>query len=286
MHFFLNLCNLKLPKFHFSISTMSFVAIIKAIILGFVEGLTEFIPVSSTAHLLLSSQLIDFSYFANGVFEVVIQLGAIMAVVVLYWQKLKSVLLGIFKEKSAQNFTLNVIIAFLPAAIFGLIFHKIIKFMFFNPTSIAVALIIGGLIIIWVEKSNIKPKYQKIDDLNKMTALKIGLAQILAMIPGVSRSGATIIGGLALKLDRKTATEFSFFLSIPTICAAAIFDFYNNYQSFDSSQIGLIAIGFLASFFSAILVIKWFINFVSRNNFIAFAYYRILLGIILIFIVI
>ena len=263
---------------------MDLTAIIKAMFLGIVEGLTEFIPVSSTAHLLLSSKLIDFSYIKDDVFEVVIQLGAILAVVVFYRQKILNVLLGAFKQKSSQNFIINIIIAFLPAAIFGLIFHKIVKLMFFNPISIAIALIVGGISILLVEKSDIKPQYSKIDDLSAWQALKIGLFQVISMVPGVSRSGATIIGGLLLRLDRKTAAEFSFFLSIPTIFAASIFDFYKNYQSLDSSKFILLAIGFLVSFLSALLVIRWFINFISKHSFKIFAYYRIMLGSILIYI--
>ncbi len=260
---------------------MDFIAIIKAVFLGVVEGLTEFIPVSSTAHLLLSSKLIDFSYIKDDVFEIVIQLGAILAVCVFYRKKILDVVLNVFNNKSSQDFSLNILVAFLPAAIFGLMFHKIIKLMFFNPLSIALALIIGGIIILVVENLDIKPKYLKVDDLSIKQSLKIGLFQILSMIPGVSRSGATIIGGLLLKLDRKTATEFSFFLSIPTIFAASIFDFYKNYNSFDSSKMSLILIGFVTAFLSSLVVIKWFINFVSNHSFKVFAYYRILLGLLL-----
>jgi undecaprenyl-diphosphatase len=263
---------------------MDFIAIIKAIFLGAVEGLTEFIPVSSTAHLLLSSKLIDFSYIKDDVFEIVIQLGAILAVVVLYRQKILAVLLGVFNKKSSQNFILNILVAFLPAAIFGLLFHKIIKLMFFNPISIAIALVIGGIVILVVEKLEIKPKYSQLEDLSIRQSLKIGLFQVTAMIPGVSRSGATIIGGLLLKLDRRTATEFSFFLSIPTIFAASIFDFYKNYNSFDNDKILLIIIGFIAAFLSSLVVIKWFINFVSNHSFKIFAYYRIVLGLVLLLI--
>ncbi len=260
---------------------MDFIAIIKAVFLGVVEGLTEFIPVSSTAHPLLSSKLIDFSYIKDDVFEIVIQLGAILAVCVFYRKKILDVVLNVFNNKSSQDFSLNILVAFLPAAIFGLMFHKIIKLMFFNPLSIALALIIGGIIILVVENLDIKPKYLKVDDLSIKQSLKIGLFQILSMIPGVSRSGATIIGGLLLKLDRKTATEFSFFLSIPTIFAASIFDFYKNYNSFDSSKMSLILIGFVTAFLSSLVVIKWFINFVSNHSFKVFAYYRILLGLLL-----
>jgi undecaprenyl-diphosphatase len=261
---------------------MDFTAILKSIFLGIVEGLTEFIPVSSTAHLLLSSQFIDFSYIENGVFEIFIQLGAILAICVFYHKKIWQVMSGFFNNKSSQNFSFNIIIAFLPAAIFGLLFYKILKILFFNPISIALALIIGGIIIIAVERLNIKPKFEEIEELSKWQSLKIGLFQVVAMIPGVSRSGATIIGGLLLKLDRKTATEFSFFLAIPTIFAASIFELYKNYHLLDGSKIGLLTIGFIASFFSALIVIKWFINFVSHNSFKIFAYYRIALGIIII----
>ena len=261
---------------------MNLIAIYKAVLLGIIEGLTEFIPVSSTAHLLLSSKFIDFSYIKNDVFEIVIQLGAILAVCAFYHKKIFQTISGIFTQKSSQDFSLNILIAFLPAAIFGFCFHKIIKLMFFNPLSIAIALITGGFLILLVEKLNIKPQYLKVEDLSKLQSLKIGIFQVLAMIPGVSRSGATIIGGLLLKLDRKTATEFSFFLSIPTIFAASIFDFYKNYQSLDNSELGLLAIGFVTSFFSALIVIKWFINFVSNHNFSIFAYYRIIVGALII----
>jgi len=262
---------------------MNLIAICKAILLGIVEGLTEFIPVSSTAHLLLSAKFLDFPYIKNDAFEIIIQLGAVLAVCVFYHKKILQLILGIFSQKSSQNFGLNIFIAFLPAAVFGLCFHKVIKFMFFNPLSIAIALISGGVLILLVENLNIKPKYLRLEELSKIQSLKIGIFQVLAMIPGVSRSGATIIGGLLLKLDRKTATEFSFFLSIPIILAASIFDFYKNYQELTNSELILLAIGFVTSFFSALIVIKWFINFVSNHNFLIFAYYRILLGGIIIF---
>jgi undecaprenyl-diphosphatase len=262
------------------------ITIIKAIFLGIVEGFTEFIPISSTAHLILSAKLIDFSNFQNGVFEIIIQLGAILAVIVFYRKKFLEVFLGIISQQSSQNFILNIAIAFLPSAVFGLIFYKTIKLLFFNPVSIAIALIIGGIAILIVEKINIKPKYSNVDNLSILQSLKIGLFQILSMIPGVSRSGATIIGGLLLKLDRKTATEFSFFLSVPTILAASLFDLYKNYDSLDNNKIMLILIGFIVSFLSSLIVIKWFINFVSNHSFVIFAYYRIILGSILLIILV
>lgn len=264
---------------------MDFIIILKAIFLGIIEGLTEFIPVSSTAHLLLSAEFIDFSYIQNDLFEIFIQLGAILAICTLYSKKIWQVTSGFFTNKTERDFGLNILIAFLPAAFFGLIFYKFLKILFFNPTSIAIALIIGGIVIILVESLNIKPKCKNLDKISKWQSLKIGLFQVLAMIPGVSRSGATIIGGLLLKLDRKTATEFSFFLAIPTIFAASIFDLYKNYQSLDYSQINLLLIGLITSFFSALIVIKWFINFVSHHSFRIFAYYRILLGIAILLII-
>jgi undecaprenyl-diphosphatase len=260
---------------------MNFIAAIKAVFLGVIEGLTEFIPVSSTAHLLLSSKLVDFSYIKDDVFEIVIQLGAILAIIILYRKKIFDVIVNLFFEKSSQNFVLNILIAFLPAAVFGLLFHKLIKLMFFNPISIALALLIGGILILVVEKLAIKPKCCDVNNLSFKQSIGIGLFQIISMIPGVSRSGATIIGGLLLKLDRKTATEFSFFLSIPTIFAASIFDFYKNYSSFDNDKIYIIIIGFISAFLSSLVVIKWFINFVSNHSFKVFAYYRIILGLFL-----
>jgi undecaprenyl-diphosphatase len=259
--------------------------VVKALLLGLIEGLTEFIPVSSTAHLLLSSKLLDFSAISNGVFEVIIQLGAILAVCVLYRKRIFEILLTFHKKQQSRNFILNVIIAFLPAAILGFFFHGIVKSVFFSPIVISYALIIGGVVIMVVERLNIKPKYQNINKISKLQSLYIGLFQVVSMIPGVSRSGATIIGGLVLKLDRKTATEFSFFLSIPTIFAASLYDFYKNYQSFDYGDLELIFIGFISAFISSLLIIKWFIRYVASHNFTIFAYYRIILGLFLIFVI-
>lgn len=256
--------------------------IAKAVFLGIIEGLTEFIPVSSTAHLLLASRLIDFSSISGNLFEIVIQLGAILAICVIYRGKIFDLICN-FREKSQQKFILNLILAFMPAALIGALFHSFIKSWLFGNTVIASTLIIGGILMIAIER---KPRESKFDDLKNITPLTsfyIGLFQCFAMIPGVSRSGATIIGGLLLGLNRKTAAEFSFFLAIPTIAAASAFDFYKNASELTSSGFGLIIVGLLASFFSAILVIKWFINFVSKHNFIAFGFYRIALGILVLF---
>ncbi len=251
----------------------------KAALLGIVEGLTEFIPVSSTAHLLLTSQLVDFTAIKNNLFEVVIQLGAILAICVIYRGKIFDLLIH-FKEKSQQKFILNLALAFLPAALLGVALHGLIKSFLFNNLTIAFALILGGIVMIAVERKPKKSSVEELENITPLTAFYVGLFQCLAMIPGVSRSGATIIGGLLLGLNRKIAAEFSFFLAIPTIAAASIYDLYKNYAELNFENIEMIFVGLLASFFSAILVIKWFINFVSKNNFVPFGFYRIAVGIL------
>lgn len=253
----------------------------KALLLGVIEGLTEFLPVSSTAHLLLTSYLIDFRAIQNNLFEIVIQFGAILAICVIYKDKIKSTLFDI-KNPISQKFSLNIILAFLPAAILGLIFHKQIKLLFFNNFSIALALIIGGIFMIIFDKKNQENiKTKNIDQISPKQALLIGLFQSIAMIPGTSRSGATIIGGLITGLNRKTATEFSFFLAIPTIGAASFYDLISNINNLDLNNITLLLAGLVTSFLSALFVIKWFINFVSKNNFLIFAIYRIIIGLII-----
>lgn len=260
----------------------------KAIILGVVEGLTEFLPVSSTAHLLITSQVIDFNAIQNNLFEIVIQFGAILAICVTYRKKIFEVIFTLNK-KSSQKFSLNLFLAFLPSAILGLIFHDFIKKVLFSNVIIALALIIGGIIIIIVDKNNKNEQFSKenptneIDNISLKQALLIGFFQAIAMIPGTSRSGATIIGGLLVGLKRKTAAEFSFFLAIPTIFSATIYDLYQNFSNLNLENIQLILVGTIASFFSAILVIKWFIAFISKNSFISFGIYRIIIGLIILF---
>jgi len=255
--------------------------IFKATLLGIIEGLTEFLPVSSTAHLLISSYLIDFNAIQNNLFEIVIQLGAILAICVVYKEKILSTVVNI-NDKKSQKFSLNIIIAFMPAAILGLLFHDFIKKTFFSNYSIAIALIVGGIaMLIFDRKDQQDTKATNIDDVTPKQALLIGLFQSLAMIPGTSRSGATIIGGLITGLNRQTATEFSFFLAIPTIAAATFFDLFQNLDSLNYNNIGLILVGLVSSFFSALVVIKWFISFVSKNSFLPFALYRIVIGIII-----
>lgn len=264
---------------------LNLVDLLKAVFLGVVEGLTEFLPVSSTAHLLISSYLIDFQSLKNNLFEIVIQFGAILAVCVIYRRKICDVILNL-KQKENQKFSFNLALAFLPAMIIGGLFHDLIKQIFFSNLVIAIALIVGGIIMIIIES---QPRTAEISDINKIKPLQafyIGLFQCLAMIPGTSRSGATIIGGLLLKFDRKLATDFSFFLAIPTIFAASAFDLIKNFHELTNSGLELIIIGTLASFISALLVIKWFIGFVAKHNFIPFGIYRIVVGILILFFVI
>ncbi len=264
---------------------MMLVDFFKAALLGIVEGLTEFIPVSSTAHLLLTSQLVDFTTIKNNLFEIVIQLGAILAICVIYRGKIFDLLIH-FKEKSQQKFILNLALAFLPAALIGLAFHGLIKAFLFNNLTIALALIFGGIVMILVERRPRSSTVEELNNITPLTAFYVGLFQCLAMIPGVSRSGATIIGGLLLGLNRKIAAEFSFFLAIPTITAASIYDLYKSSIDLTSTDLEIIFIGLLASFLSALFVVKWFINFVSKNNFVPFGFYRIVVGIlVLIFLV-
>lgn len=264
---------------------MMLVDFFKAALLGIVEGLTEFIPVSSTAHLLLTSQLVDFTTIKNNLFEIVIQLGAILAICVIYRGKIFDLLIH-FKEKSQQKFILNLALAFLPAALIGLAFHGLIKAFLFNNLTIALALILGGIVMILVERRPRSSTVEELKNITPLTAFYVGLFQCLAMIPGVSRSGATIIGGLLLGLNRKIAAEFSFFLAIPTITAASIYDLYKSSIDLTNTDLEIIFVGLLASFLSALFVVKWFINFVSKNNFVPFGFYRIVVGIlVLIFLV-
>lgn len=269
----------------FSSKMLHIADLLKAIFLGVVEGLTEFIPVSSTAHLVVASYLIDFRSIHNNLFEIVIQVGAILAICVIYRQRIKDVIFNL-GDKKQQKFSCNIALAFFPAVICGLLFHDAIKTLFFSVYSIAISLIIGGIIMIVIDSKDRKFAISNLDDVPFLKSFYIGLFQCLAMIPGTSRSGATIMGALLLKIDRKTAAEFSFFLAIPTICAATVYDLYKNMADLTIDNIGILLIGTLSSFISAILVIKWFLNYVSKHNFVIFGIYRIMVGLILIFFVI
>lgn len=256
---------------------MLFSDILNAVIMGLVEGATEFLPVSSTGHLILTKKLLGFTP-AGDVFEVVIQTGAMLAVVWLYFAKLWATLIGLPKERRAQMFALAVLVGFLPAAVIGAGLHGFIKEHFFSPAVVALALIAGGLAMLLVEKLSLKVTTTSVDEITLPTALKIGFFQCVAMIPGVSRSGATIIGGLLLGLDRKTAAEFSFYLAIPTLVGAGVLDVYKSSAVLGQSDILLIVIGTVVSFISAFVVIKAFIAWLSNHGFGVFAWYRIILG--------
>lgn len=250
----------------------------QALLLGIIEGLTEFIPVSSTGHLILLVDLLQFTGPPGAVFEIVIQLGAIFAICWLYRKKLWHTVFSLPKEQESQRFALNIIIAFLPAAVIGVLAHSFIKSVLFSPWVVSVMLIVGGLIILLVERKPHPPKTESIDAITPMLAFKIGLCQTLAMIPGTSRSGATIIGALLLGTERKAATEFSFFLAIPTMLGATVYDLYKNAAYLNSEGMVVIAIGFIAAFLAALMVVSQLIRFISTHGFTPFAYYRIALG--------
>lgn len=256
--------------------------IFKAIVSGVIEGLTEFIPVSSTAHLLLFSWLVDFNQIKNNLFEVFIQFGAVLAVCFVYRNKLIYTVTKIHRKEN-KRFLINLIISFLPAAIVGILLHDFIKEVLFSPVILASALVIGGFIIIIVDSKDREPHTLQVNEITHKQAFIMGLCQTLAIVPGVSRSGATIISGLLLKINRRAATEFSFFMSIIVISAASLYDLYKNYSNLDLSNIYLIVFGFLSAFLSSLFVIKWFISYVSKNDFVIFGIYRIVFGSILLF---
>ncbi len=256
--------------------------ILKAAMLGIVEGVTEFLPVSSTGHLILAGDILGFTNDTAKTFEVFIQLGAILAVVWMYREKVSSTIKGIGTEKT-NRFLINLLTAFLPAVFFGLIAHSFIKHHLFNPVTVAIALIVGGIAIVIIERIVKKPAVTDIDDVSFKQALGIGLAQTLSLFPGVSRAGATIMGAMCFGLERKTATEFSFFLAIPTMFAATSYDLLKNIGYLSANDLPIFAVGFLVSFFSALLVIKAFLGFVTRHTFNAFAIYRIIFGAIVLF---
>jgi undecaprenyl-diphosphatase len=260
---------------------MDLVLILKALLLGLVEGATEFLPVSSTGHLIIVSDLLDFmSVEKREIFEIVIQLGSILAVVWLYHARLFKVIRTVKSDINAQRFVLQLLIAFLPLALIGLVFHKQIKNLLFHPVPVAMALIVGGLLILLIEKLALKARTNSIEEMSSWQAVKIGFAQSLALIPGVSRSGATILGGMSFGLSRQVATEFSFFLAIPVMFAATGFDLLKHRDLLSVEDAGLFLIGFIAAFFSALVAIKTLIRYVAGHDFKIFAWYRIALGIL------
>jgi|TARA_R110002124_G_scaffold55178_4_gene156296 undecaprenyl-diphosphatase len=251
-----------------------------AIILGLVEGLTEFIPVSSTGHLLLAKAMLGLTDPSWDTFIVMIQLGAILAVVALYFTRLWKVLIGLPTDPSARRFAMAVLVAFLPAAFVGLALHDFIKQVLFNPTVVCVSLIIGGFLLIALERWAPKPRLHDSMTFSLKTAFGVGLFQCLAVIPGVSRSGATIAGGLVLGVDKRAAAEFSFFLAIPTMVGAFALDFWESRDMLTGDFLGLIAIGFVVSFISGAFIIKTMLDFVARHGFTPFAWWRIVVGVI------
>lgn len=257
---------------------MDIILLLHALILGIVEGLTEFLPVSSTGHLILVGDLLQFNDEKGKVFEIVIQFGAILAVAWEYRVKIVQVVTGLRHERAAQNFALNLAIAFMPLALLGLLFHKTIKAVLFQPVPVALAFILGGFFILWAERRQHLIRFNTIDELQPIDALKLGLAQALALIPGTSRSGATIIGGLFFGLSRTVATEFSFFLAIPTMTAATIYQLYKERGLFSVDDIGMLALGFAAAFVSAFFCVRWLLRYVSQHDFVPFAWYRIAFG--------
>ena len=258
---------------------MDLVLLWKTVLVGIVEGLTEFLPVSSTGHIILAEEVLAFEGPPGKVFEIVIQLGAILAICVLYRAKIWSTVVGILRrEPRAVRFASAVVIAFLPAAVVGVAAHKYIKVLLASPVVVAVALIVGGVAILMIERYAQRPRTKSLDDIGFKTALFVGICQCLAMIPGVSRSGATIMAARAIRVDRATAAEFSFFLAIPTMLGAAVYDLYSNWSKLDWHGGGMIALGFLAAFVSALFVVHPFVRFISRHGFGVFAWYRIAIG--------
>lgn len=253
---------------------------IRAVILGIIEGVTEFLPVSSTGHLLLAERFFGLGEGAFwDSFTILIQLGAILAIVALYFIKLWRVVIGMFSgDTYARRFVIGVLVAFLPAVIVGLLAGKYIKVMLFNPWVVCFTLIVGGAILLWVDQLDLKPREHDATRFPLLMYLWIGVAQCLAMIPGVSRSGATIVSAMFLGADKRSAAEFSFFLAIPTMVGAFAYDFYKSRAEMTMDHIGIIAIGFVVSFITAIIVVKAFLNYVTRNGFTFFAWWRVIVG--------
>lgn len=263
---------------------MDTVLLIKAAIMGIVEGLTEFLPISSTGHLILAGALLGFDDDKAKVFDIAIQTGAIFAVILVYWQKIRSTLIALPHEKQAQQFALNVFIAFLPAVVLGLLFGKAIKAHLFTPVVVASTFIIGGFIILWAEKRQQRnpatARIHAVEEMTAMDALKVGLVQCLAMIPGTSRSGSTIIGGMLMGLSRKAATDFSFYLAIPTLIGAGVYSLYKERALLSMADLPMFGVGLLFSFISAWLCIRWLLRYIATHSFVPFAWYRIAFGVV------
>jgi undecaprenyl-diphosphatase len=254
--------------------------LVKAAILGVVEGATEFIPVSSTGHLIMVGDWLGFTGEDAKAFEIFIQLGAILAIVWLYRARLGRVLRSATRDPVSQRLLLNLFIAFLPAAIVGLLTHRLIKQYLFSPEIVAASMLVGGLVILLIEWWGPKPRVPTVDDISPGGALGIGIAQVLSLVPGTSRSGATIMGGYCLGLTRQAATEFSFFLAVPVMIAATGFDLAQSAGSLSAADVPIFALGFGVAFLSALVVVRAFVHYVARSSFVAFAWYRIAFGLL------
>ena len=268
---------------------MDLTLFVKAVIMGIVEGLTEFLPISSTGHLILAGSLLGFTGDKSKVFDIAIQTGAIVAVIIVYWQRLRETMAGLGNDAKARRFALNVGIAFVPAVVLGLLFGEAIRAHLFTPVVVASTFIIGGFIILWAERRQSavladgdqpRVRINEVDDMTPLDALKVGLVQCVAMIPGTSRSGATIIGGMLLGLSRKCATDFSFYLAIPTLIGAGLYSLFKERALLSASDIPLFGVGLLFSFLSAWLCIRWLLRYISSHNFVPFAWYRIAFGLV------
>ncbi|WP_339470036.1 undecaprenyl-diphosphate phosphatase [Pseudomonas sp. EL_65y_Pfl1_R83] len=260
---------------------MDFWTAIQALILGVVEGLTEFLPISSTGHQIIVADLLDFTGDRFNAFNIIIQLGAILAVVWEFRGKIFEVVSGLPTQRKAQRFTVNLLIAFFPAVVLGVIFADLIHHYLFNPITVATALVVGGVIMLWAERREHEVHAETVDDITWKDALKVGLAQCLAMIPGTSRSGSTIIGGLLFGLSRKTATEFSFFLAMPTMVGAAVYSGYKYRDLFQPADLPVFTIGFVTSFIFAMIAVKGLLKFIASHSYAAFAWYRIAFGLLI-----
>ena len=260
---------------------MDITLLIKAAIMGIVEGLTEFLPISSTGHLILAGSLLGFDDAKAKVFDIAIQTGAIFAVILVYWQKIRSTVVALPSQRQAQLFALNVVIAFTPAVVLGLVFGKAIKAHLFTPVVVATTFIVGGFIILWAERrAPVATRIESVDDMGPLDALKVGLVQCLPMVPGTSRSGATIIGGMLLGLSRKAATDFSFFLAIPTLIGAGVYSLYKERALLSLADLPMFAVGLVFSFLSAWVCVRWLLRYISSHSFVPFAWYRIVFGVV------
>ena len=263
---------------------LDIVLLAKAVVMGVVEGLTEFLPISSTGHLILAGALLGFDDDKAKVFDIAIQTGAIFAVVLVYWQKIRDTLVALPRQRQAQAFAINVFIAFLPAVVLGLLFGKAIKAYLFTPQVVATTFILGGFVILWAEKRQAgggnAVRVLDADDMDWKDALKVGLVQCLAMIPGTSRSGATIIGGMLLGLSRKAATDFSFYLAIPTLIGAGVYSLYKERALLSMADVPLFLVGLVVSFLAAWVCVRWLLRFIATHSFVGFAWYRIAFGIV------